>query len=328
MEVVEEPPLDGVQRRLEPVEQLRRVLVVHEEAVVEVEAVAAGVVHEPEQRLVALGVDGRGAEPERGQHPPHGVRHQLRLGGVRVVLRAGHLHHAAPLALEDVEERLGARAAGRGVADADPVEHEREAGPAVARRLRAEHGVRADDVEVLGEAAQELLPGELLDGEHVGEERAAAEAVDGERAEHGLGGEDGGGQEDHVGLALAEVVRVGVEGRAEVRRGGRVVGAGVRQHRVPLPHQRPRQELPEVAEPHDGDLQARMLVVVVLLPLRFNDAGPVVERLPRSGRGMHGAEAERSSGHGEKAPPPPACRRRPVNGLEVGESRRPAAGGR
>jgi len=148
VEAVEELLLDGVHGPLDAVEQLGGVLVVHEEPVVEVEAVAAGVVDQAEQRLVPLGVDGRGAELQHGEHPPDGVRQELGLGGVRVVLGARHLHHPAPFPLEDVEERLGAGAAGRAVAHAHLVEHEGKAVPAVARRLRPEHGVGADDVEV------------------------------------------------------------------------------------------------------------------------------------------------------------------------------------
>jgi hypothetical protein len=45
VQAVEEPLLDGVHGPFEPVEQLGGLLVLHEEAVVEVEAVAASVVH-------------------------------------------------------------------------------------------------------------------------------------------------------------------------------------------------------------------------------------------------------------------------------------------
>lgn len=260
VEAVEEPLLDGIHGGLEAVEQVGGVLVVHEESVVEVEAVAAGVVDEAEQRLVTLGVDGGGLELKRGEHAADGVREELRLGGVRVVLGAGHLHHAAALALEDVEEGVGAGAAGGAVADADLVEDEREAVPAVAGRLRAEHGVGADDVEALRERGEEEVLGEFLDGEDVDEEGVAAEAVDGERAEDGLGGEDGGGQEDHVRVALAEVVRVLEVGGAQGGGEGGVVGAGVGEQGVALPREGPGQELPEVAEPDDGDLQALPLL--------------------------------------------------------------------
>ncbi|TVU07666.1 hypothetical protein EJB05_41031, partial [Eragrostis curvula] len=296
METIEQLPLDGVHGPFEAVEQLGGVLVVHEEAVVEVEAVTAGVVDEPEQRLVALGADGRGLEVQQRQHPADGVGEELRLGGVLVVLGAGHLHHAAALAREDVEERLGAGAAGRAVADADPVEDEREAGPAVARGLRAEHGVRADDVEVVGEVLKEELLGELLHGEHVDEEGVAAEAVDREREDDGLGGEDGRGEEDHVRVALAQVVRVGEEGRADGRCGGGVVGPGVRQDGVALRHERARQELAVVAEPHDGDPEARRLVLLILLGRRMGRRLDVI----KLARGVRGAEAV---GRGGKTPP-------------------------
>jgi hypothetical protein len=273
VEAIEELLLDGIHGPFEAIEQLGGVLVVHEEAIVEVEAVAAGVVDEAEQRLVPLGVDRRGPELQHGEHPADGVGEELRLGGVRVVLGAGHLHHAAPLPLEDVEEGLGAGAARGAVADADLVEHEGEAVPAVARRLRAEHGVGADDVEVRRERAEEEVPGELLDGEHVDEEGVAAEAVDGERAEDGLGGEDGGGEEHHIRVALAEVVRVLEVGRADGCGEGGVVGAGVGEQRVALPREGAGEELAEVAEPDDGDLEPLPLLQE---PRR---AGLVVERL-------------------------------------------------
>jgi hypothetical protein len=317
VEAVEEPLLDGVHGPLEAVEQLGGVLVVHEEAVVEVEAVAAGVVHEAEQRLVALGVDGRGAQLQHGEHPPHGVRQELGLGGVRVVLGAGHLHHPAALALEDVEEGVGAGAARGAVPDADPVEHEGQAVPAVARRLRPEHGVRADDVKVGGQGAEQQVLGELLHGQHVHEERVAAEAVHGERAQHGLGRQDGGGQEHHVRVALAQVVRVREEGGPQRRRQRRVVRPRVRQQRVPLPRERARQELPEVAEPDDGDLQPLPLLQQ---PRR---AGLVVERLG----GVHRADAlgPRAEGRprprGVSAPPP---RGGQVGGDPQGRGRRVA----
>ncbi|CAL5040425.1 unnamed protein product [Urochloa decumbens] len=321
VEAVEELLLDGVHGPFEAVEQLGGVLVVHEEAIVEVEAVAAGVVDEPEQRLVPLGVDGRGLELQHRQHPPDAVRQELRLRGVRVVLGAGHLHHPAPLPLEDVEEGLGAGASRRAVADADLVEDEREAVPAVARGLRAEHGVGADDIEVRREGAEEEVLGELLDGEHVDEEGVAAEAVDGERAEDGLGGEDGGGEEHHVRVALAEVVRVGEEGGAE--RGGerRVVGPGVGEQRVALPSEGAGEELAEVAEPDDGDLEPLPLLQE---PRR---AGLVVERLG----GVHrpdalGTRAERLRRR-EVPLAPPAGGGGEVGGGAGGRRRRVAAVG-
>jgi hypothetical protein len=310
VEAVEELLLDGVHGPFEAIEQLGGVLVVHEEAVVEVEAVAAGVVDEPEQRLVALGVDGRGAELEHGEHPAHGVGQELRLGGVRVVLGAGHLHHAAALALEDAEEGVGAGAAGGAVADADLVEDEGEAVPAVAGGLGPEHWVGADDVEVRREGAEQEVPGELLDGEDVDEEGVAAEAVRGERAEHGLGGEDGGGEEDHVRVALAEVVRVGEEGGAERCGERRVVGPGVGEERVALPREGARQELPEVAEPDDGDLEALLLLQQ---PRR---AGLVVERLG----GVQGADDAAEGRH-----PTAGCGRGGAELLGDPRSRRVAA---
>lgn len=81
--------------------------------------------------------------------------------------------------------------------------------------LRSEHRVSAEDVELLGEVLEEEGLGELFDGEDVDEERAAAEALEGERSEDGFGGEDGGAEEDDVGVLLAEVVGVVEEAGAD-----------------------------------------------------------------------------------------------------------------
>lgn len=106
--------------------------------------------------------------------------------------------------------------------------------PALFRAFRAEHGVSADQIEVGRKRIQEQSFGEFLDGEDVGEERAAAEALDGEGGEDGGGGDDGGAEEDDVGVLLAEVVGVGEEGDAEFGGGGGVVGAGVGEDGVAL----------------------------------------------------------------------------------------------
>jgi len=126
--------------------------------------------------------------------------------------------------------------------------------------------------------------------------------VDGQRAEHGLRGEDGGGEEHHVRVALAQVVRVGEEGGPQRGRQRGVVGAGVGEQRVPLPREGARQELPEVAEPDDGDLQA---LTLLQQPRR---AGLEVERLGGVQRAdALGPCAERRRGRrprGVAAPPP------------------------
>ena len=64
-------------------------------------------------------------------------------------------------------------------------------------------------------------------------------------------------------MFFAEVVGVLEEGDAELLGRERVVGAGVGQDGVALPDEGLGQELPEVAEAHDGDLQ--LLGVVELL---------------------------------------------------------------
>ncbi|OAY75645.1 hypothetical protein ACMD2_26581 [Ananas comosus] len=178
----EELLLLRVEGDVQPLEQLGGVLIVHEEPVVEIEAVAAGVLHQLEQHLVPLSVDGGGLEIQFGEHAADGVGEELDLGGALVVLAAGHLDHPAALAGEDVEEVSTAVEAVVGVGEADLVVDEGEAGPAVLGGLGAEHGVGAEDVEVRGEELEEEVLGELLDGEDVDEEGAAAEALEGEGA--------------------------------------------------------------------------------------------------------------------------------------------------
>lgn len=74
-------------------------------------------------------------------------------------------------------------------------------------------------------------------------------------------------------MFLAEIVGVWEEGDAELLGREGVVGAGVGQDGVALADEGLGQELPEVAEAHDGDLQ--LLGVVELL----GHSGLVVEGL-------------------------------------------------
>lgn len=168
------------------------------------------------------------------------------------------------------------------VGDSNLLEDEGEAGPGVGGALGAEHGVRAENVEVGGKRVEEEGFGKLLDGENVDEERAALEALEREREEHALRGDYGGAEEDHLGVLLAEVVRVREKRDAQLLGRAGVVGAGVGQHGVALADEGLGQELPEVAEAHDGDLE--LLRVVELL----GHSGLVVEGLGR----VHGANAE------------------------------------
>lgn len=71
----------------------------------------------------------------RGEHPVDGVGEELHIGGMCLVLGAGHLDHVAALALEDVEEGVGAGATGGRVVDAGLVDDDGEAIPVVAGRL-------------------------------------------------------------------------------------------------------------------------------------------------------------------------------------------------
>lgn len=153
---------------------------------------------------------------------------------------------------------------------------------------------------------EEEVAGELLDGEHVGDEGSGAELAEGDGADDGLGGEDGAADEQDVGPGLAELVGGGEEADPVAGAVARVVGSGGGQHRVPLPLDPPRDELPEVAEPDDphtqrprrrrrrrrggrgGGLRRRRIManVLLLLQLLLGKAG----ELPGRAEGGEGAE--------------------------------------
>jgi hypothetical protein len=66
-----------------------------------------------------------------------------------------------------------------------------ELAPAIFTALRAEHWVCADDPKPQWKNLEEEVAGELLDGEHVGDDGVGAELVEGDGADDGLGGQDG-----------------------------------------------------------------------------------------------------------------------------------------
>ncbi len=82
--------------------------IVHEEAIVQVEGVMGGVVHQVEQRLEAARVDGRRRKVHAAQDAAHCVRYELRARCYPVVLLAAHLHHPASLRLEELLEQTQA----------------------------------------------------------------------------------------------------------------------------------------------------------------------------------------------------------------------------
>ncbi|PON35965.1 LOW QUALITY PROTEIN: hypothetical protein PanWU01x14_332130 [Parasponia andersonii] len=261
VEVPEQLLLQALERHVQPLQLLHGVLVVHEEPVVEVEAVPGRVVDQIQQGLVPLGVDRGGLQPEPLQDPTHRVCHELGPGREPVVLGARHLHHATPLPGEDPQELVAPVGPVLARPDPDPVEDEGEPDPGELAALGPEHGVGAEDVELGGQVAEEEVSGELLDGEDVDEEGVAAEPLERDRLDDLLGGEDGGAEDHDLRVLLAEVVRVAEEGDAELLGRGGVVGPGMGQDGVALPDERLGEELPEVSEPDYGDFERGGLLV-------------------------------------------------------------------
>lgn len=148
--------------------------------------------------------------------------------------------------------------------------------------LGPEHGMRAQNVELGRQIFEQKVARKLLYREDVDEKCAPFEPLERDRAKDALGGEDGGGEEDDVGVPLAEVVRVIVKGDAELGGDRGVVGAGVGENGVALGDEGLGEELAKFAEPEDGNLQGGGFVEM------GSELGLVVVRLG----GVEGPDAE------------------------------------
>ena len=114
---------------------------------------------------------------------------------------------------------------------------------------------------------------------------AAWEGVDG-----GLGGEDGGAEDDHVGVHLAEIVGVAVVSDAELGGDGVVVAAGGGDDVVAVLDEALGEELAEVAEADDADLQLALLLNLgALLRLEVERLGGVERARREAERAAEGA---------------------------------------
>ncbi|CAN0878317.1 hypothetical protein LINGRAHAP2_LOCUS12416 [Linum grandiflorum] len=100
--------------------------------------------------------------------------------------------------------------------------------------LGAKHRVSTQHIELHRQILQQDGFGEFLHGEDINEEGVTFQPLERERLEYLLGGEDGGAEDYNFGVALAEVVRVGVESDSECGGGVGVVGAGVGEDGVAL----------------------------------------------------------------------------------------------
>lgn len=133
---------------------------------------------------------------------------------------------------------------------------------------------------------EEEVAGELLDGEHVGDDGVGAQLVEGDGSDDALRGQDGAADEQHVRLLLAQRVHAPEEANSMLGAVGRVVGSGGREHGVALPLHAARDELSKVAEPDDPHPQRRRngwCWRVVAVP--WNGGLPPVLLLQRRWRG-------------------------------------------
>lgn len=126
------------------------------------------------------------------QHSPNRVGDELRLRRVLIMLGTAHLHHPAPFSLKNAQKLITPRNPRFFGPNPDFFVHERKPFPPVFGALGSEHRVGAKNVEVGRQILEQQRLGELLDGEHVDEQGVAAEALERQRFEDGLGGDDGG----------------------------------------------------------------------------------------------------------------------------------------
>ncbi|CAI0421964.1 unnamed protein product [Linum tenue] len=179
--------------------------------------------------------------------------HELRARGMSIVLSTAHLHHPAPFSAKNVQELLTFTDPVLAVPNSHLIIHKRQPGPRMLPTLGSKHWVRAQDIEFHGQILQHYGLGEFFHGEHIDEKGIAFQSLKGERLEYLLGGEDGCAEQYDFRVALAEVVRVGVEADAEGGGGGGVVGARVGDDGVALAGECFGEELAVIAESEDGD---------------------------------------------------------------------------
>lgn len=182
------------------------------------------------------------------------MSNKLRARRVLIVLGAAHLHHSAPFSLENAQELITPRNPRSLGPNSDLFVYEEQLIPPVFAAFGSEHRVGADHIEVARQRHQQRL-GELLDGEHVYEERISPEPLERQRIEDLLGGDYGGAEQNDLRVLLAEVVRVGEERNAEGLRRFGVVGSGMGEDGVALIDQSFGEELAEVSEANDGDFE-------------------------------------------------------------------------
>lgn len=271
---------------VQPLQLLHRDIIIQEQSTVQIKAIPGRVLHQIQQGLVPFDIDRRRLQSQILQHPSHGVGHELRPGRVPIMLGTAHLHHPTTLPSKDIQELVAPIDPRFIVPNPNLIVHEAKPRPRMLTALGPKHGIRAQDVELGRLIFKQKVARELLYREDVDEKGAPFEPLERDGTKDELGGEDGGGEEDDLRVLLAEVVRVAVEGDAELGGDGGVVGAGVGEDGVAMGDEGLGEELAEVAEPEDGDHQGRGGPAEV-----GSELGLVVE-----GLGGGGEERERRSG--------------------------------
>jgi len=146
-----------IESLLQPLQLFRRVGVVQEQPIVQVERIIRRILHQRQQTLVSLGINIGPRQIHRAQRPPHRVRDELRARRRPIVLLARHLHHPTPFLPEKIDEPLHPLVPLVARPHTHAVVHEIQTLPAALARVWPKHRVRAQDVHFLRQRLEEQI---------------------------------------------------------------------------------------------------------------------------------------------------------------------------
>lgn len=171
------------------------------------------------------------------------------------MLLTAHLHHSAPFSRKDIKELLTPPNPGLFVPHPDLFKHETKATPPVLRAFGAKHGVRANDIKILGQDSEVQILSEFFNRQDINKQRASLKSLQREGLESLLGREYGIAEQNDIRMSITEVMRTQEERNAEGQGGDRVVGAGVGEYCVALGDEGLGQELAVVSKANDGNFK-------------------------------------------------------------------------
>ena len=165
MESLKELLLHRLKRPFQSIDLLRRILttrqsenwsttrvhntylVIHEETVVEIKGVVAGIVDEREKRFETFGIQIRLFQIHGSKNSTNRVCDELASSGLPVVLFTHHLQHTTAFVFEEIQERLDAARSFICRSDPHTLKHKGQLCPGTLSTVRTEHGMGAENVQ-------------------------------------------------------------------------------------------------------------------------------------------------------------------------------------